>query len=201
MGERFSRQLQRTFIAGLIVLAPLFATVWILVKLYEYLKSISPFGFRFGTVVTFMLVVGFILLVGLLSRTALGSFLNLVEDWVIRLPGVGLLYRSVRELVNAISGEQRRFRQPVWVKPIPGSPLRLIGFVTREELANLGARGHVAVYLPDSYNISGKLVVLPRKAVRPLRTENDDLLAFVATGGLTGAQSKSGGLFSPDGKS
>lgn len=188
MIDPWTRKLQRTFITGLIVLAPLFATAWIVVNLYEYLKSISPFGFRFGTVVTFVLVAGFILTVGWLSRTALGSFMELVEEWVIRLPGLGLLYRSVRELVNAISGEERRFRHPVWVKPIPGSPLKLIGFITREDLSNLGAKGDVAVYLPDSYNISGKLVVLPRRSIKPVKSEATDLFAFVATGGLTGAQ-------------
>lgn len=188
MRNPWAKRLQRTFFTGLIVLAPLFATVSIVMGLYQYVQERSPFDFVGGTALTMLAVVLIILAVGWLSRTALGSALELVEDWVIRLPGLGLIYRSVRELVNAVSGEERRFKYPVWVKPFSGSPIRLIGFITREDMTHLDAKGHVAVYLPHSYNISGQLVVLPRKAVRPIRTQSKDLFAFVATGGLTGAQ-------------
>lgn len=189
MTPSMSKRLQRTFFTGLIVLAPLFATVWILWGLYDYVSARSPFAFPGGWVVTLATVALIILAVGWLSRTALGSFMELIEDWLIRLPGLGLIYRSLRELVNAVSGEERRFKHPVWVRPFRGSSLKLIGFITREDLAHLGVKGEVAVYMPHSYNISGQLVVLPRRAVTPIKTKSRDLFAFVATGGLTGAAS------------
>lgn len=180
------KQVQRNIVTGLIVLAPLTATVLILKSLYDWLKDKSPFQFVGGTFVTLAIITLIVFMVGWLSRTALGSILDHVDEWLARFPGVGIIYKSVRDLVNAISGEEARFRHPVWVKPIPGSPLKFIGFVTREDLAQLGLKGEVAVYLPDSYNISGKLVILPRKAVKPVKTNSKDLFAFVATAGLTG---------------
>lgn len=191
MKREHGKQLQRTFITGLIVLAPLAATAIILKGLYEWVKANSPFTFFGGTLLTLLIVVLIILLVGWLSRTALRSVLDLMDDGLVKVPGVGLIYKAVRDLVNAISGEERRFRHPVWVKPVPGSPLKLIGFITREDLTQLGVKGEVAVYLPDSYNISGKLVVLPRRAIKPVQSSSRDLFAFVATGGLTGGHAPS----------
>ncbi len=193
MNKHHGKQLQRTFVTGLIVLAPLAATAFILKSLYDYVGSISPFGF-FGnaflsTLATGVAVVLIILLVGWLSRTALGSVLELADDGIAKLPGVGLIYSALRDLVNAVSGEERRFRHPVWVRPVPASPLKLIGFITRDDLSQLGVKGEVAVYLPDSYNISGKLVVVPKRLVTPIKSRSRDLFAFVATGGLTGAHS------------
>lgn len=181
------RSLQKTFVTGLVVLAPLFVTIWVLWGLYDYVQVRSPFGFYGGTLATLAVVVAVILLVGWLSRTALGSMLALMDDSAARLPGVGLLYRALRDMVNAISGEERRFQVPVWVYPVPGSKLKMVGFVTREDLVQLGVKGEVAVYLPHSYAISGMLVVMPRKQVKPIVSKSRDIFAFVATGGMTGA--------------
>lgn len=187
MSFDLGKQIQRTFITGLVVLAPLAATAFILRGLYEWVKLNSPFDFAGGTALTLLIVAVIIVLVGWLSRTALGSVLDLIDDGLARLPGVGLIYKALRDLVNAISGEERRFRHPVWVWPIPGSKLKFIGFVTREDLRHLGLRSEVAVYLPDSYNISGKLVVVPKSMVKPIKSGDHNLFAFVVTGGLTGA--------------
>jgi uncharacterized membrane protein len=188
MKRQLASELRRTFFTGLIVIAPLFATVWIVWGLYDYVQSVSPFKFAGGALLTILAVLLIILAVGWLSRTALGTVMDSAEEWLTRVPGVGLIYKALRDLVNAISGKERRFQHPVWVHPIPGSPLKLIGFITREDLGHLGVTDEVAVYLPDSYNISGKLVVLPREAVKPIESSSRDLFAFVATGGLTGAQ-------------
>lgn len=187
MAPKEGFQLQRTFLTGLIALAPLFATAWIVWTLYGYVEARSPFRFPGGTLLTGLIVAAIILGVGWLSRSALGSVLELLDARLVRVPGVGLIYKALRDVVNAVSGEERRFQHPVWVQPIPGSPLKLIGFVTREDLAQLGAKGEASVYLPDSYNISGKLVVLPRRLLKPVRSNSRDLFAFVATGGMTGA--------------
>lgn len=188
MNRQFVVELRRTFFTGLIVLAPLAATAWIVWSLYDYVQGVSPFEFAGGALLTLLVVVMIILAVGWLSRTALGSVMDSVEEWLARIPGVGLIYKALRELVNAISGKERRFQHPVWVHPLPGSPLKLIGFITREDLSHLGVTDEVAVYLPDSYNISGKLVIVPRETVKPIESSSRDLFAFVATGGLTGAQ-------------
>jgi len=188
--EAWLKSLQRSFVTGLILLAPVAATVWVLKFIFDRMRQYSPFSFWGGELVTLLALLAFIVLVGWLSRTAMGGMLSLFGGALARIPVLGLVYSSVRDLVNAVSGEERRFRHPVWVRPLADSPVRLIGFITREDLSILGAHDEVAVYLPDSYNISGKLLVVPKVLVEPIRTESSDLFAFVATGGLSGANPK-----------
>ncbi|HXC65201.1 MAG TPA: DUF502 domain-containing protein, partial [bacterium] len=128
-----------------------------------------------------------IYLVGFISRTAAGSLLSVVDEVLAKVPGLGTIYGYLRDLMQAISGEDARFKTPVWVHPYPRSKMKMIGFITREDLRSLGLRGEVAVFLPLAYNISGTLVILPRSQVTPVNTRSKDLLAFVATAGLTGA--------------
>jgi uncharacterized membrane protein len=170
-------------VTGLLLLAPLGLTVLFVMKLAEVVTDHSPIGFWGGLGVAFLTV----FLVGWLSRTAAGSLLSVVDEALTKVPGLGTIYGYLRDLMKAFSGDDARFKQPVWLYPFPKSRMRLIGFITREDLTVLGLKGEVAVFLPLAYNISGTLVVVPRSQVKPLRTRSKDLLAFVATGGLTGA--------------
>lgn len=186
--KSFWRSLQRTFVTGLVVLAPLVVTGMILHSLYQYVQARSPFGFIGGTLLTVIIVGLIILIVGWLSRTAFGTVLEWAEEAVLRVPAVGGIYKSLRDMVKAVSGEEHLFRHPVWIHPIPGSKLKVIGFITRDDLTQIGAKGELAVYVPLSYNISGTVIVVPRSMVKPMKTPGGDAFAFVATGGLTGAQ-------------
>lgn len=180
--KKISRVLKHTFVTGLLLLAPLAITVLIVNRIADIVRDNSPFGLWGGLGIA----VGVIFLVGWVSRTAAGSLLSLVDEAATKVPGLGVIYGYLRDLVKAFGGDDARFKQPVWVYPYPRSRMRLIGFVTREDLGSLGAKGDVAVFMPLAYNISGTLVVIPRSQIKPIKTRSKDLLAFVASGGLTG---------------
>lgn len=181
------KTIQHTFVTGVLLLAPLAMTSWIVWTFIGFVDSHSPFGQWWGTVVAVVLVLLLIYIVGWISRTALGSLLSLLDEVISKVPGVGLIYGYIHDMVQALGGDDKRFRQPVWVYPYPRSKMRLIGFITREDLKVLGLKGEVAVFVALAYNISGLLVIVPRSQVKPLKTRSKDLLAFVATGGLAGA--------------
>ena len=63
--------------------------------------------------------------------------------------------------------------------------IQVVGFLTRESLEHLGLSDRVAVYLPQSYNFAGNLVVVPREQVTPLNVESGDIMAFILSGGIT----------------
>lgn len=183
MASNRLKWIQHTFVTGVLLLAPLAITTLIVYSIVGWVEAHSPFGFWGGM----GLAVGLIFLVGWISRTAMGSLLSLLDDVLAKVPGVGMLYGYLRDMVQALGGDDQRFRKPVWVYPDPHSQMRLIGFITREELEVLGLKDEVAVFVPLAYNISGMLVVVPKAQVRPVVTDSKDLLAFVATGGLAGA--------------
>ena len=43
----------------------------------------------------------------------------------------------------------------------------------------------VTVYLPQSYNFAGQLLIFPRSAVQPLDADSADVMAFIVSGGVT----------------
>ena len=63
--------------------------------------------------------------------------------------------------------------------------VRSFGFVTQEELDFLAMPGHVAVYLPFSYSMSGGLVVVPRERVERLDADSASMMALVVSGGIS----------------
>jgi uncharacterized membrane protein len=175
------------FVRGLVVLAPLVLTVWLTFETFRWIDGWlgGLFGFTIpgaGVLLTLALITLFgFLASNLIARTLLGA----VEAVLGRLPFVRLLYGSTRDLLNAFVGERRRFDTPVLVTLGPDSNLKALGFVTQESLERYGLVGHVAVYLPQSYNFAGNLVVVPAEQVERIHAGGADVMAFIVSGGVT----------------
>jgi len=71
----------------------------------------------------------------------------------------------------------------------PLLPAKALGFITRDSLANLGLEDYVAVYMPQSYNFAGNVLLFPKDAVKPLKIESSEAMAFIVSGGLSGDSS------------
>jgi uncharacterized membrane protein len=182
-------RLLKYFFRGLVVLAPLVLTVWLTFEIFRRVDRWlgGLFGFTIpgaGVLLTIALITLFgFLASNLLARTLLGA----VEAIFARLPFVRLLYGSTRDLLNAFVGERRRFEAPVLVTLSPDSNLKALGFVTQESLERYGLGDYVAVYLPQSYNFAGQLLVVPASQVERIRAGGADVMAFIVSGGVTGA--------------
>jgi uncharacterized membrane protein len=96
-----------------------------------------------------------------------------------------MIYTSVKDLIGAFVGDKKSFDKPVLVTISPSSNIQVIGFITRESLENIGFSDKVGVYLPQSYNFAGNLLVVPREQVTPLDVDSGDIMAFIVSGGVT----------------
>ena len=67
----------------------------------------------------------------------------------------------------------------------PAANIQEIGFVTDEDLKDLGISDKVAVYLPFSYSLSGKLIIVPRSSTTPLTADAAETMKFVVSAGVT----------------
>lgn len=171
------------FFRGLIVVAPVAVTIYVCVAIFTRIDN--WLGFRIPGV-GFVLMVALITVVGFLASNLIArGLLSAFESTLQRLPFVRLLYGSTRDLLNAFVGEKRRFDQPVLVALVPGSETFVIGFLTQDSLTAAGLRGHVTVYVPQSYGFAGQVVVVPATQVRPLSVESADVMAFIISGGVT----------------
>ena len=99
-----------------------------------------------------------------------------------------MLYGTIRDLVEAFAGEKKKFDKPVLVTLGAGCDAKVVGFMTRENLENLGLKDHVAVYLPQSYNFAGNVLLFPKDAVEPLDINSSEAMTLIVSGGVAGAK-------------
>jgi uncharacterized membrane protein len=169
------------FLRGLLVIAPTAITVyvvWRVVATIDAALRLSVPGL--GLVVAVLLIA----LVGFLVSNVLGQSLVTRADAVFaRLPLVKLLYTSIRDLIGAFVGQKKMFDKPVAVL-LPGGIGRILGFVTRDQVEFGPFDGHVAVYVPQSYNFAGSLLLVERSRVEPLDVTSSDLMTFIVSAGV-----------------
>ena len=176
------RRLANYFFRGLIVTAPVVVTAYVCYRIFVGIDGWLGIPVRGAGFVVTIAVITF---AGFLASTILARSIVAALDSVMnRLPFVRLLYSSTRDLLSAFVGEQRRFDKPVLVTLVPGGHARAFGFVTQESLERFGLARHVAVYLPQSYNFAGSLLVFPADQVQAVPGDSADVMAFIVSGGV-----------------
>jgi uncharacterized membrane protein len=176
----------RFFLRGLLILVPAGFTVYVVVAFVHWLDSTFDVGVPgLGILIVFAAVA----LVGWVgSAVVVRPLLTLAERAIHRMPLVGIVYSSVRDLLDAFVGDNQKFNQPVLVKMTEDSEAYRVGFVTQATLAGLGLPDMAAVYFPDSYNFSGELLLVPRHHVRPLAVPSAEAMKFIVSGGVAGVK-------------
>ena len=176
--------LLKSFLKGLLIVAPLTVTAWVIYVVFSWidgLLSVKIPGLGFLLTLFIIVAVG---AVG--SNIVADRLIAYLEKFLNRLPLVKLIYFSLKDLIGAFVGEKKSFRIPVLVSLYPESGAKVLGFVTSEDPDLPGAPDHVAVYLPQSYNYSGFLIVIPRAQVTPLPpSESGRWLSFIVSGGVS----------------
>lgn len=194
--EMSMRKLTRTFVTGLIAVLPLMVTLavvlWIISTADQFFGGFVRFLLPHDSYLPGMgLFVSFILIfiVGVLMQTVFfRGLVNLLQEQLERVPLIKSLYSAVRDLTGFLSKkDERRFNQVVLVQ-IPNVPIRLLGFITVEDLSRVGldqGDGSVAVYMPMSYQIGGYTLLLPPSYLTPVDMSIEDAMRFLITAGLS----------------
>ncbi len=160
------KRFTRYFFEGLLVLVPLVATVYVVYVIFTKVDNIFKFS-----------VPGMGFIVTILSITIIGF----ISSNFITKKLVGLVDKI---FIGAFVGDKKSFDKPVLVTLSPGGNIQAMGFVTKDSLDNIGYSDKVAVYLPQSYNFAGNLLVVPRDQVTPISAESGDIMAFIVSGGV-----------------
>jgi len=183
MPSPLSRTLLRSFLNGLIVLGPVALTVYICLLAFRFVDGwlhIPIPGVGFVVTIALVTLLGFVTS-SVVARGAVG----LVDRLFARLPFVRLLYTALRDFFGAFVGEQKRFTVPVTVELVPGTGVRIMGFLTQPDLGEFALPNHVAVYLPQSYHFAGQTILVPADRVTRLDAKPSDVLAFIVSGGIS----------------
>lgn len=172
------------FIRGVIFLVPTAATIYVIVEAFLYIDGIIPFEIP-GLGLSILLVT--ITLFGVLASTVLARpFMYWGDELLNRVPLIKTIFTSIKDLLSAFVGQQKRFDQPVLVRMYEGSKVQKLGFMTADDLSELGIpNGKVAVYLPHSYAFSGNLFIVPAENIERVEAKAADVMKFIVSGGVT----------------
>jgi len=191
------KQFTRTFFTGLAVTLPVVATLYILVWATLATERVLDVLLRFvlpqavylpglGVVLGVVLV----FLVGLLMRTwVVRKIFSWIEVLMYRVPVVKTVYGALRDFTEFLSRPQKQGAKQVVLVRLGGTDMRIMGFVTRDDLAGLppgmSDPGMIMVYMPMSYQVGGYTVLIPRSSVQPVDMSFEEAMRFTLTAGLS----------------
>lgn len=195
------RSIMRFFFQGLLILLPAVLTVYLVYLIFTALNetvfsavgSLLAYFFPklepgltatlLGTLVTLAVITA----TGMAGSLYLGRYLmGYIDRFLERIPLVKLLYNSLKDLFHAFFGEKKSFDKPVLVYLTADRQIKVMGFMTNENLEGFGLEDDVAVYLPQSYNFAGNLIIVPRAQVVPLeQVSASKVTTFVVSGGVS----------------
>lgn len=183
------KRIVRYFLQGLIILAPIGLTGYVLYWLFEKVDNIlRPYVDIPG--LGFVIIIAFVLLVGWVSSTFLvGGLFGFFDQWIERAPVIKFIYSSTKEFFEAFSGDKKKFDKPILANAF-GDDVWVMGFLTDEELAkfDMGAE-MVSIYIPQAYHWAGQLYVLPRHKVKKIeKVSSGDVMKYSVTGGVVAAE-------------
>ncbi|EGW41645.1 DUF502 domain-containing protein [Desulfosporosinus sp. OT] len=175
------------FLKGLLVLTPLAITFYIVYKMFLITDGLfkgllERAGLYFpglGLIVTLAVI----FLVGLLASNWLTNrLLDYVDKIFIKVPLLGSIYGIIKDTVNSFSANKKGFSRLVMVNM--SDELKLLGFLTNDEESVFIPKGYVAVYLMQSMQWAGNLILVPEEKVQQLEASSEDALKFIASAGL-----------------
>lgn len=191
--SKLGRLFRRRLIAGLIVIAPLGLTLFVLWWLFSRLDGIL--GRALYNVIGFPIPgLGLILLVALLvvvgwgAEKALGSrVLNWWHATLDRVPFVSRLYGATRRIIGSVfGGEERRFFRAVVLFEYPSPGQWTLGFETGrapKALDDRMAKG-VTVFLPTAPNpVTGFLIIVPDARLIRLPVTVEEGFTYILSAG------------------
>lgn len=191
---------RNAFISGALLLAPLIVTIlafkWVIdavggtfrpiyqAYLPETVQHIPFFWDFLATLIVILLVTT----LGFLSNYVFGKvFLRIAERAIQRIPGVGGLYSSVKQIFTTFSSQNRNLFSKVVLVQFPREGLWSVGFLTNKQQGEPHTFTGVeawTVFIPTTPNpTSGFLVMVPKEHVRELDMSVGDGMKMIISGG------------------
>jgi len=198
----YLKKMLQYFFQGLIVLAPIGITLWVVIGLFTLIDGFLPnlIHALFPNLLEkdaagnlkslpglgFIVVIVLVLLVGWISSLfVVGRLVTLLDTVLEKTPGIKFIYSSVKDFLEAFAGNKKKFDKPILVN-VDANDVWRIGFITQQSSEDFGMKEHVTVYVPHSYAISGITYIVPRDRIKPLKDISAaDAMKYAVSGGVT----------------
>lgn len=185
--RRLAAILFRSFLQGLLIISPIAITAYVIYTVFDSIDTLIPLqqfprGLGFVTIIAVVTIVGYLGTRLFVGRLLFEGFDHLMEH----TPGIKYIYSAIKDVLDSFVGDKKKFNKPVWLKTSITPEMWRIGFITQDNLDDVGMQGKIAVYLPHSYAISGWVVVADRDNVQPITNMTAaEAMKFAVSGGVT----------------
>ena len=188
-------RLSSYFFNGLVVLLPLFVTVYLLRLMFSFADGfLGEFiGLMAGRTIPgvgFLASIFLILFTGFLAAHVFGEkLIQLAERLLFRVPIVKGIYGAAKQVNDVLFQKEGKseFRRPCVIE-YPRSGIYSIGFMTSEvaEELGLGDLGDlVNIFIPNTPTpATGFLIMVPKKDIKPLAIGFDEAFRLVVSAGV-----------------
>lgn len=174
------------FFRGLLFVVPFTLTIYIIYQSLDWVDSLIPVdipGLGLLVIISAITFLGFVA-----SFFITRPIFEYFEKSLIRIPIVNIMYTSIKDLIGAFVGDQKKFNVPVLVQMDEKGTLLKIGFITQKDLQNIKLPGFTSVYLPHSYAWSGNQFIVDTRYVKHLNMSATAAMKFVVSGGVSGLE-------------
>lgn len=201
------RRIVRIFLAGLLALLPLTATVAVTIWLVRFaIEYIGP-GSMFGDVLTSIgltldenallpylgglgVIFFIVFLFGLLVETSLGPWFNgLIDGLLMRIPIVGSFYQVSKRFVSVVDAQDQagiKNMTPVWCFFGGDRGAAVLALMPSAATINLGSAEYVGILVPSApVPVGGALVYVPQDWIKPAEGGIDQLISVYVSMGMT----------------
>lgn len=190
------KKLANYFFQGLLLIVPAAVTFYVVYLGILWMDNLIPIQVPISVPWTddfklpglgILVILAVITVLGYIgTRFVRNPFFLMFEALMERTPLLKVIYSSVKDLIEAFVGEKKRFNQPVLVTVNNQPSVQRIGFITENDLSELGlGTEKMAVYLPFSYGFNGQLVIVDSHNVQKLNASGTEMMKFVISGGVT----------------
>ncbi|WP_064196952.1 MULTISPECIES: DUF502 domain-containing protein [Emticicia] len=182
------------FIRGLLFVAPIGFTIYILLGAFDFVDNIIRIRIPTGDPNRDLIIPGLGSMIIVLGTMVIGftfsvllpqTIQNIIENAIGHLPLVRIFYFAFKDLISAFVGDKRKFTQAAIVQINKETGVHKIGFITQNDLSNLGVNNLIAVYFPHSYAFSGELVLVPKENVQMLDMPSAEVMKLIVSGGVS----------------
>ncbi len=174
------------FFRGLLFVVPLALTIYVIFQSLDWVDGLIPIDIPgLGLIV----IIGGVTFLGYLASFFITRpVFDLFEKYFIKIPLVNIIYTSMKDLLGAFVGDQKKFNKPVLVEMDDHGILLKVGFITNESMKYLDQKDYISVYMPHSYAWSGNQFLVKKDHIKPLKMSATAAMKFVVSGGVSGLE-------------
>ena len=183
LNEGLVNRLFYYFIRGVLTIVPFALTFYILTIAIGWVDNFIDINVPgLGAIISIGVIVFFGYIAG---SFFVKSIFATVESAILKMPGVSILYSSIKEFISGVLDKKMKFDRPVLVITDSNSQTCSLGFITNEDLSNLGLHDRVAVYVPTCYSFAGVLYIVPKDKLTPIKySDGAALMKFIVSAGF-----------------